>query len=287
VIAQSPLEPVSKDVAAHPEEQALAPQSREENQFLSMTSEEKGLHYLSALDQDDHPTSPTSPKELEQHSHLVPSEYAQIEAGFEEVSEVTLPSEVVEHQEIQHAEVDHSEKFTDGNLLFKGPELVEGYVPIQAEEQEEVKDLQENVSQIEIAFQQPGDDGNLVSRKSDAAVPFEPEPSNLSSFSNNSKDESAATATDSNEIHTVDEFHAKNKAVFSSSEISDSTILAMVGHSEELEKDADIGQNRSESLVKPDPTMPVIAESDPDVEKLKKEMKMMEAALQGCCKTSP
>ncbi|GLJ29771.1 hypothetical protein SUGI_0587940 [Cryptomeria japonica] len=278
--AQSPLETVSKDVASQSEEQVQAPQSREEDQFPSTRSEEEHQHSPSALDQDEHSNPP---KESENNNNLVPVENAQIEAKFQVVSEVTLPSEVLECQELQHAEVGRSEDYSDGNHLLKLSELVEEVVPAPAENKDEVKDLQENVSQEEIAFQQPDYDTNLI-RKANACIPSDPEPSNLPSVTIDSKDESTVDAAESNEMLAVDKFCAEDKAMPYSNGISDKTIIASAGHTQELEKDAAMGQNQLELPLKPDSTVSLIVESDSEIEKLKREMKMMEAALQGAAR---
>lgn len=261
---QSPSETVSQDEASQSEEQVQASQSRNEDQFPSTRSGEECQRSPSALDQDEHSNSS---RELENNNYLDPVENAQTESGFQVVAEVA--SEVSECQELQPSAVCQSEDYSDGNHLLKVSELVEEVLPAQAGKREEVKDFQESVSEEEVT---------------NACTSSDPEPSNLPSVTNDSKDESTVDAAGSNAMLAVDKICDEDKAMPCSNWISDKLIVATAGHTAELEKVADIEQNQLELPVKSDSTVSLFVESDSEAERLKREMKMMEAALQGAAR---
>lgn len=238
------------------------------------------------MDQDEHLSSPKGLeqdqhlKDLEQDQHPSPSEDAQTEGRVQEVADVTLPSKGEEQEEPQYAEAEHSEGFLAGNDFLKGPEVVESVeevVAAQTEVKAEARDLQQDMALTGSPFQ-PVENGFLLYEKTlnDAPVSSEPEPSNLSSVPHDIKDDTAADANDSDELHMINNYQVGDQATVPGSGILDRTVSARAGQMEDLmKKDADIQQFHSESLT---------GESESEAEKLKAEMKIMEAALQGAAR---
>lgn len=301
---ESPAEIVSKDIASQPQEQDQTPEAGDQDQ-QPLLSIQQDQNFPSALDQDEHRSPPKGLeqdqhlkeleqdqhlKELEQDRHLSSSEDAQTEGRVQEISKVTLPSKRKEQEELQYAETEHSEGFSAGNDLLKGPEVVERVeevVAAQTEGKAEARDLQEDVAQTGSPFQQPAENGFLVDEKivNDSSVSSEPEPINLSSVTHDIKDDTAADANDSDELHMINNYQVGDQAMVPSGGILDRTPSATAGQMETLmKKDADVQQFHSESLVSQHSALSLIGKSESEAEKLKAEMKVMEAALQGAAR---
>lgn len=291
---ESPTEVVSKDIASQPQEQDQTPEGRDQDQQPCL-SIQQDQNASSALDQDEHPSPPKGleqdehQKELEHNQHLSSSEDAQTE-GRQEVSEVILPSKGEEQEEPQYAEAEHSEVFSAGNDFLKSPEVVERVevvVAAQTEGKSEARDLQEDVAQTGSPFQQSAENVFLPYEKivNDSAVSSEPEPINLSSVTHDIKGDITADANDSDELHMINNYQVGDQVMVPGNGILDRTPSATAGQMEALiKKDADIQQFHSESLVSQHSAVSLIGESESEVEKLKAEMKIMEAALQGAAR---
>lgn len=285
---ESPAEIVSKDIASQPQEQDQKLETRDQDQqsFLSIQQDQNAS---TAFDQDEHLEQDQQLKEPEQDQHLSSSEDAQTEGRVQEISEVTLPSKGEEQEDPQYAETDHSEGFSAGDDLLKGPETVERVeevVTAQTEGKAEPTYLQD-VAQTGSPFQQPAENGPLVDEKivNDSAVSSEPEPLNPSSATHDIKDDTAADANDSDELHMVNNYQVGDQATVPGSGILDRTPSAKVEQMEALiKKDVDVQQLHSESHVSQHSALSLIGESESEAEKLKAEMKIMEAALQGAAK---
>lgn len=283
---ESPAEIVSKDIASQPQEQDQTLEARDQDQqsFLSIQQDQNAS---SDFNQDEHLEQDPQLKEPEQDQHLSSSEDAQTEGRVQELSEVTLPTKGEEQEEPQYAEADHSERFSAGDDLLKGLETVERVeevVTAQTEGKAGPTDLQEDVAQTGSPFQQPAENGPLVDEKivNDSAVSSEPEPLNPSSVTHDIKDDTAADANDSDELHMI---KVGDQATVPGSGILDRTPSAKAEQIEALmKKDVDVQQLHSESLVSQQSALSLIGESESEAEKLKAEMKIMEAALQGAAK---
>lgn len=283
---ESPAEIVSKDIASQPQEQDQTLEARDQDQqsFLSIQQDQNAS---SDFNQDEHLEQDPQLKEPEQDQHLSSSEDAQTEGRVQELSEVTLPTKGEEQEEPQYAEADHSERFSAGDDLLKGLETVERVeevVTAQTEGKAGPTDLQEDVAQTGSPFQQPAENGPLVDEKivNDSAVSSEPEPLNPSSVTHDIKDDTAADANDSDELHMI---KVGDQATVRGSGILDRTPSAKAEQIEALmKKDVDVQQLHSESLVSQQSALSLIGESESEAEKLKAEMKIMEAALQGAAK---
>lgn len=283
---ESPAEIVSKDIAPQPQEQDQTLEARDQDQqsFLSIQQDQNAS---SDCNQDEHLEQDPQLKEPEQDQHLSSSEDVQTEERVQELSEVTLPTKGEEQEEPQYAEADNSERFSAGDDLLKGTETVERVeevVTAQTEGKAGPTDLQEDVAQTGSPFQQPAENGPLVDEKivNDSAVSSEPEPLNPSSVTHDIKDDTAADANDSDELHLI---KVGDQATVPGSGILDRTPSAKAEQMEALmKKDVDVQQLHSESLVSQRPALSLIGESESEAEKLKAEMKIMEAALQGAAK---
>lgn len=283
---ESPAEIVFKDIASQPQEQDQTLEARDQDQqsFLSIQQDQNAS---SDFNQDEHLEQDPQLKEPEQDQHLSSSEDAQTEGRVQELSEVTLPTKGEEQEEPQYAEADHSERFSAGDDLLKGLETVERVeevVTAQTEGKAGPTDLQEDVAQTGSPFQQPAENGPLVDEKivNDSAVSSEPEPLNPSSVTHDIKDDTAADANDSDELHMI---KVGDQAMVPGSGILDRTPSAKSEQIEALmKKDVDVQQLHSESLVSQQSALSLIGESESEAEKLKAEMKIMEAALQGAAK---
>lgn len=285
---ESPAEIVSKDIASQPQEQDQTLETRDQDQqsFLSIQQDQ---NTSTAFDQDEHLEQDQQLKEPEQDQHLSSSEDAQTEGRVQEISEVTLPSKGEEQEDPQYAEADHSEGFSAGDDLLKGLETVERVeevVTAQTEGKAEPTYLQD-VAQTGSPFQQPAENGPLVDEKivNDSAVSSEPEPLNPSSATHDIKDDTAADANDSDELHMVNNYQVGDQATVPGSGILDRTPSAKAEQMEALiKKDVDVQQLHSESHVSQHSALSLVGESESEAEKLKAEMKIMEAALQGAAK---
>lgn len=283
---ESPAEIVSKDIASQPQEQDQTLEARDQDQqsFLSIQQDQNAS---SDFNQDEHLEQDPQLKEPEQDQHLSSSEDAQTEGRVQELLEVTLPTKGEEQEEPQYAEADHSERFSARDDLLKGLETVERVeevVTAQTEGKAGPTDLQEDVAQTGSPFQQPAENGPLVDEKivNDSAVSSEPEPLNPSSVTHDIKDDTAADANDSDELHMI---KVGDQAMVPGSGILDRTPSAKSEQIEALmKKDVDVQQLHSESLVSQQSALSLIGESESEAEKLKAEMKIMEAALQGAAK---
>lgn len=283
---ESPAEIVSKDIASQPQEQDQTLEARDQDQ-QSFRSIQQDQNASSDFNQDEHLEQDPQLKEPEQDQHLSSSEDAQTEGRVQELSEVTLPTKGEEQEEPQYAEADHSERFSARDDLLKGLETVERVeevVTAQTEGKAGPTDLQEDVAQTGSPFQQPAENGPLVDEKivNDSAVSSEPEPLNPSSVTHDIKDDTAADANDSDELHMI---KVGDQAMVPGSGILDRTPSAKSEQIEALmKKDVDVQQLHSESLVSQQSALSLIGESESEAEKLKAEMKIMEAALQGAAK---
>lgn len=283
---ESPAEIVFKDIASQPQEQDQTLEARDQDQ-QSFRSIQQDQNASSDFNQDEHLEQDPQLKEPEQDQHLSSSEDAQTEGRVQELSEVTLPTKGEEQEEPQYAEADHSERFSAGDDLLKGLETVERVeevVTAQTEGKAGPTDLQEDVAQTGSPFQQPAENGPLVDEKivNDSAVSSEPEPLNPSSVTHDIKDDTAADANDSDELHMI---KVGDQATVPGSGILDRTPSAKAEQIEALmKKDVDVQQLHSESLVSQQSALSLIGESESEAEKLKAEMKIMEAALQGAAK---
>lgn len=283
---ESPAEIVFKDIASQPQEQDQTLEARDQDQ-QSFRSIQQDQNASSDFNQDEHLEQDPQLKEPEQDQHLSSSEDAQTEGRVQELSEVTLPTKGEEQEEPQYAEADHSERFSARDDLLKGLETVERVeevVTAQTEGKAGPTDLQEDVAQTGSPFQQPAENGPLVDEKivNDSAVSSEPEPLNPSSVTHDIKDDTAADANDSDELHMI---KVGDQAMVPGSGILDRTPSAKAEQIEALmKKDVDVQQLHSESLVSQQSALSLIGESESEAEKLKAEMKIMEAALQGAAK---
>lgn len=283
---ESPAEIVFKDIASQPQEQDQTLEARDQDQ-QSFRSIQQDQNASSDFNQDEHLEQDPQLKEPEQDQHLSSSEDAQTEGRVQELSEVTLPTKGEEQEEPQYAEADHSERFSARDDLLKGLETVERVeevVTAQTEGKAGPTDLQEDVAQTGSPFQQPAENGPLVDEKivNDSAVSSEPEPLNPSSVTHDIKDDTAADANDSDELHMI---KVGDQAMVPGSGILDRTPSAKSEQIEALmKKDVDVQQLHSESLVSQQSALSLIGESESEAEKLKAEMKIMEAALQGAAK---
>lgn len=283
---ESPAEIVSKDITSQPQEQDQTLEARDQDQqsFLSIQQDQNAS---SDFNQDEHLEQDPQLQEPEQDQHLSSSEDAQTEGRVQELSEVTLPTKGEEQEEPQYAEADHSERFSAGDDMLKGLETVERVeevVTAQTEGKAGPTDLQEDVAQTGSPFQQPAENGPLVDEKivNDSAVSSEPEPLNPSSVTHDIKDDTAADANDSDELHMI---KVGDQATVPGSGILARTPSAKAEQIEALmKKDVDVQQLHSESLVSQQTALSLIGESESEAEKLKAEMKIMEAALQGAAK---
>eukprot|EP00252_Welwitschia_mirabilis_P005829 TRINITY_DN1642_c0_g2_i1.p1 TRINITY_DN1642_c0_g2~~TRINITY_DN1642_c0_g2_i1.p1 ORF type:complete len:993 (-),score=296.66 TRINITY_DN1642_c0_g2_i1:497-3475(-) len=280
-----------KEIDSSPKQQDEAHAAMVQNdQTNSPRLQEEPISPFSQLNEIE-----SAPKDTTVDENLHSSEDVQEDRSSQEVPKI-VEDKKSEHEELNHAEANPSQRDSGGEAsqLYQVSEARGAVEDAETEAKPEGKDVEEVSLPMEIPFHAADNDESVTEQNLSSVHTVGRGSINISMASIDSTDDKAVNANQSDEPHVIT--HAvENQAAFSFPNVAEKQVTLDSEGAGAVSKGTVVEQHYPDSLASQTLNLPSVSDSSTlsehiedlsEVNKLKEELKSMEAALQGAARQS-